>query len=116
MVMVAKRARVGDAEAHFLAFQVSQGLIHRQAGQGGVAPGLGPVSHSHSHQEQEGHGAQDHPALLLVPGHASVSVGQGRGNGEDQHHFQEVGQGRRVFKGVGAVGVEKTAAVDAQIP
>jgi hypothetical protein len=61
------------------------------------------------------HGRQHGPALLLISGHAAEGVGQRGRNAKDEHHLDEIGEGRRVLERMRAVGVEEAAAVGAQL-
>ena len=82
--------------------------------QQGIAVRLRPVSGRHSGDEQNRHGRPHRPAVAGRSGHAAQRVGESGWDGEDRKHLQEVGERRGVLEGMGAVGVEKSAAVGAQ--
>ena len=85
------------------------------AGNSGIAARLAGHGHDGADDEDPGHGREDRPALSLVAGHAPERVRQAEGDDEDGEHLQPVGQAGGVLEGMGRVGVERPAAVGAQL-
>ena len=107
-----EEAGAGGAEAHLLALHVRS--HDAQMGQGRIAVRLDAIDHGDANEEQDPHDHQQGPPLALRSHHAAEGVGQGRADHKDQRHLEDIGEGARVFEGVGGIGVEKTAAVAAQ--
>ena len=80
----------------------------------GVGLRLGPVDGGESGGEEDKHGGEDGPSVARRAGHAAQRVGEPGGNDEDGEDLEEVGERRGVLEGMGAVGVEESAAVGAQ--
>ncbi len=72
-----------------------------------------PADHDACHEEN-GHGSPDRPAVALVLDHPAQIVGKATGYKKDGQDLDEIGQGRRIFIGMGGVGVRETAPVGAQ--
>ena len=79
-----------------------------------IAPSLRPVRSGHARHEQNRHSHPHRPAMALRSGHAAQRVGQPGGNHENGKHLQIVARRCGILERMGAVGVEKTAAVRAQ--
>ena len=52
--------------------------------------------------------------MALRSGHAAERVGQARGDGENGKHLQIIAERGGILEGMGAVGIEETAAIGAQ--
>ena len=76
-----------------------------------VACRFGPPADEDPGQEKGKHHPPDGPAVTLVLHHPAQGIGQAAGDEEDGEHLQKVGKRRRVFEGVGGIGIEKAAAV-----
>ena len=70
--------RGGDAEARLLPLHVAERLVNRQPRERAVAGGLGVVAGGDAGEEEHAHRREQHPPLLLVPGHPAVRVGERR--------------------------------------
>ena len=77
--------RIGDAEAHLLAFHV--GGIEPERGKVRVAGGLGPVGDGDAGEEDHRHGSIERPALALVLDHAAEGVRERRRDQQDVEHL-----------------------------
>ena len=112
-----KQRGLGDTVADLFALHV--------AGRSGGAAGLrravnkqmgmrlSPVDGGESGGKQHIHGRQHRPAVSRRAGHAAQCIRESSANREDQEHFVEIRERRGVLEGMGAVGVEESAAVGA---
>ncbi len=73
-----------------------------------------PVTDGEACDKQDGHGGKDRPAVPGRASHLAQGDGERRGNEKDQFDFNEVAEGRGIFKGVPTIGVEEAAAIGAQ--
>ena len=55
------------------------------------------------------------PALARVAHHLAEGIAQRRRDKQDGQHFQKIGEGGRVFEGMGRVDIEEPAAVGAEL-
>ena len=76
---------------------------------------LGRHRNGYQGHEHQRHGRQHHPALPYIADHHAKGVTQGRRYQQDGQHFQKIGERRGVFERMGGIGVEKAAAVGAQL-
>jgi hypothetical protein len=123
VVIGRKKGRIGDTEAHFLAFHVAVGqggggharrIAVADLRQQGIALLLEGDGGDGKGDEEQGHRGKHRPALAFVADDAAEGNAQRAGNQEDRQHLQEVHQRRRVLEGVCRVGVEEAAAVGAK--
>src|ERR1700728_3605516 len=76
-----------------------------------IASRFSRVCADNSRQKKRRHSAPDRPSMLLRACHAAQRVGKARGYGKNQNDLNEVSEWIRIFVGMRAVGVEKTAAI-----
>ena len=114
-----EQSRIGDAEAHLLAFHIAAGLqggrrlVDVERGKSRIARCLANIDGRDAGDEEKTHDREDRPALALIADHAAEDIGQRRADREDQDHLNQIGQRVRVFEGMRRIGVEEAAAIGA---
>ncbi|MGA8550199.1 MAG: hypothetical protein WB678_08185 [Stellaceae bacterium] len=109
------------AKAHLLAFHIPAGLdgagrrIDRVLGKGRVAVCFRPIGGGDAGEKQNAHHCEQSPALALVLDHAAQDVRQRRADCEDRDQLDQIGDRIRVLERMRRIGVEKTAAVGAEL-
>src|ERR1035438_3780397 len=109
---------LGYAETYLLALHVAgrrsgatglRGTVNEQ-----MRMRLSPVDRGESGGKQDEHGRQHGPAMARRAGEPAQSISEPGRNHKDQEHLEQVRERRGVLEGVGAVGVEESAAIRAQ--
>jgi hypothetical protein len=88
--------------------------VHRSR-ESRIAVLLRQAANQQPNYEQENHDPIENPAMTRPSDHQSISVRERSGEHRDSKHLDEVCQRRRVFIGMGAIRVEKPAAIGAQV-
>lgn len=91
-----------------------QAAVGTQRQQMRIAAGLRPHHHGDAEDKDQRHCPQDGASLTPIAYHLAEGEAQRRRDQEDRQHLHEIGQRGRVFKRMGGVGIEETAAVSAQ--
>ena len=118
VVVVAKSAVEAIPKRTSFALHVAAGL--RRAGvlvdavQQRIAASLRRISDRDARQAQNRHRGPDGPAVALRARHSAERVREARAEREHHHDLHEIGQRRRIFERMRAIGVERAAAVRAE--
>ena len=107
--------RHGKAKAHFLAFHIALRGINAQGLNDRVARCFGPIDNTGSHDDEQEHGDEQGAALALIANHTPEHEGHGRRDDQHGENRKIVRPGGRIFKGMGGIGIEETAAIGAQL-
>ena len=102
-----------NTEATLFSFHI-QAAVGTQRQQMRIAAGLRPHHHGDAEDKDQRHCPQDGASLTPIAYHLAEGEAQRRRDQEDRQHLHEIGQRGRVFKRMGGVGIEETAAVSAQ--
>ena len=102
-----------NTEATLFTFHI-QAAVGTQRQQMRIAAGLRPHHHGDAEDKDQRHCPQDGASLTPIAYHLAEGEAQRRRDQEDRQHLHEIGQRGRVFKRMGGVGIEETAAVSAQ--
>src|SRR5262249_30709948 len=110
--------RIRDSESNLFAFHVAAALQDGNmlvySGQQGIAPRLRPICSRNSCKEEEGHRREDCPAVPLRLGHPAQRVSESCRDYEYREDLEKVADRRGVLEGMGAIGVEESAAIRSQ--
>ena len=109
-MIVAKSDGVEDPETSFFAFHI-RGRRAAKLRVNRIALVLGVSADQAPTDKHDRHRGPNRPAVAEVLDFVAEQVNQRAWNQKDREHLDEIRERRRVFKRMGRIGVEKSAAV-----